>query len=81
MSRSHPSLNENGKFRPPEPLFYVISQEDIRRSGATNIPDLLCMVPGMHGAQMNGSCGPSVFAASPINMEARFSDYLPKKRL
>ena len=32
---------------------YVINQEDIRRSGATNIPDLLRMVPGVHVAQMN----------------------------
>jgi iron complex outermembrane receptor protein len=32
---------------------YVISQEDIRRSGATNIPDLLRMVPGVHVAQIN----------------------------
>jgi iron complex outermembrane receptor protein len=26
---------------------FVITQEDIRRSGATNIPDLLRMVPGV----------------------------------
>src|SRR5258708_35492019 len=32
---------------------YVISQEDIRRSGATNIPDLLRMVPGVDVAQVN----------------------------
>jgi len=32
---------------------YVITQEDIRRSGATNIPDLLRMVPGVHVAQIN----------------------------
>jgi iron complex outermembrane receptor protein len=32
---------------------YVINQEDIRRSGATSIPDLLRMVPGVHVAQMN----------------------------
>jgi iron complex outermembrane receptor protein len=32
---------------------YVINQEDIRRSDATNIPDLLRMVPGVHVAQMN----------------------------
>ena len=32
---------------------YVINQEDIRQSGATNIPDLLRMVPGIHVAQMN----------------------------
>lgn len=34
---------------------FVITQEDIRRSGATNIPDLLRMVPGLHVAQINGS--------------------------
>ena len=34
---------------------FVISQEDIRRSGATNIPDLLRMVPGMQVAQINSS--------------------------
>jgi iron complex outermembrane recepter protein len=34
---------------------FVITQEDIRRSGATNIPDLLRMVPGMDVAQIDGS--------------------------
>jgi len=34
---------------------FVISQEDIHRSGATNIPDLLRMVPGMQVAQINSS--------------------------
>jgi iron complex outermembrane receptor protein len=33
---------------------YVISQEDIRRSGASNIPDLLRMVPGVEVAQIDG---------------------------
>jgi iron complex outermembrane receptor protein len=32
---------------------FVISQEDIRQSGATNIPDLLRMAPGVHVAQIN----------------------------
>jgi iron complex outermembrane receptor protein len=32
---------------------FVITQEDIRRSGAMNIPDLLRMVPGMDVAQIN----------------------------
>jgi len=31
---------------------FVISQEDIRRSGATNIPDLLRMVPGVDVAEV-----------------------------
>jgi len=34
---------------------FVITQEDIRRSGATNIPDLLRMVPGLDVGQINGS--------------------------
>jgi iron complex outermembrane recepter protein len=34
---------------------FVITQEDIRRSGATNIQDLLRMVPGMDVTQINGS--------------------------
>jgi iron complex outermembrane receptor protein len=33
----------------------VITQEDIRRSGATNIPDLLRMVPGVHVAQIDAN--------------------------
>src|SRR4029077_7399479 len=34
---------------------YVIPQEDIRRSGATNIPDLLRMVPGVNVARVDHS--------------------------
>jgi iron complex outermembrane recepter protein len=34
---------------------FVITQEDIRRSGATNIPDLLRIVPGVNVAEINGS--------------------------
>ena len=34
---------------------FVITQEDIRRSGATNIPDLLRMVPGMDVTQLNAN--------------------------
>jgi len=34
---------------------FVITQEDIRRSGARNIPDLLRMVPGMDVAQVDGN--------------------------
>jgi iron complex outermembrane receptor protein len=32
---------------------FVVSREDIRRSGALNIPDLLRMVPGLDVAQIN----------------------------
>ena len=34
---------------------YVITQEDIRRSGMTSIPELLRMVPGLQVAQINGN--------------------------
>jgi len=34
---------------------FVITAEDIRRSGATNIPDLLRMVPGLNVAQINSN--------------------------
>lgn len=34
---------------------YVITQEDIHRSGATNIPDLLRMAPGVNVAQINAN--------------------------
>jgi iron complex outermembrane receptor protein len=34
---------------------FVITEEDIHRSGATNIPDLLRMVPGVQVAQANGN--------------------------
>ena len=34
---------------------FVITQEDIRRSGATSIPDLLRMVPGVNVARMDHS--------------------------
>ena len=34
---------------------YVITQEDIRRSGATTIPDLLRMVPGLDVAQLDAN--------------------------
>ena len=34
---------------------FVINQEEIRRSGATNIPDLLRMVPGLDVGQINAN--------------------------
>jgi iron complex outermembrane recepter protein len=34
---------------------YVITQEDIRRSGATSVPELLRMVPGLDVAQIDSS--------------------------
>ncbi len=34
---------------------YVITREDIRRSGANSIPELLKMVPGMNVAQLDSN--------------------------
>ncbi len=34
---------------------FVLTQDDIRRSGATNIPDALRMVPGLQVAQINSN--------------------------
>ncbi len=34
---------------------YVITQDDIRRSGATNVPEALRMVPGLHVARISST--------------------------
>lgn len=51
---------------------YVITQEDIRRSGANNIPDLLRMVPGLNVAQINAN----VWAISARGFDGEFSNRL-----
>jgi iron complex outermembrane recepter protein len=51
---------------------FVITPEDIRRSGATNIPDLLRMVPGLDVGQMNGS----TWAIGARGFNDQFSDKL-----
>jgi iron complex outermembrane receptor protein len=51
---------------------FVITQEDIQRSGATNIPDLLRMVPGMDVAQINAS----TWAISARGLNSEFSNEL-----
>ncbi len=51
---------------------YVITDEDIRRSGATNIPDLLRMVPGLDVAQINAH----TWAISARGFNGRFSNKL-----
>lgn len=43
------------QLRDTAAAIYVISQDDIRRSGATDIADLLRMVPGVQVAQLNSS--------------------------
>ena len=51
---------------------FVITKEDIQRSGATNIPDLLRMVPGMEVAQIN----PSTWAISARGFNGQYSNKL-----
>jgi iron complex outermembrane recepter protein len=51
---------------------FVITDEDIQRSGATNIPDLLRMVPGMDVSQINAS----TWAVSARGFGGQFSDKL-----
>jgi iron complex outermembrane recepter protein len=51
---------------------FVITEEDIRNSGATNIPDVLRMVPGVDVAQINGS----TWAISARGFNEQFSNKL-----
>jgi iron complex outermembrane receptor protein len=51
---------------------FVITQEDIRRSAATNIPDLLRMVPGLDVAQINAN----TWAISARGFNLQFADKL-----
>src|ERR1700689_227527 len=51
---------------------FVITAEDISRSGATNIPDLLRMVPGMDVSQINAN----TWAISARGFNGQFSNKL-----
>jgi iron complex outermembrane receptor protein len=51
---------------------FVITPDAIRRSGATNIPDLLRMVPGLDVARINAD----TWAVSARGFNGRFSDKL-----
>src|ERR1700733_12185588 len=51
---------------------FVVTQEDIHRSGALNIPDLLRMVPGLDVAQINAN----TWAISSRGFNHQFSDKL-----
>ena len=51
---------------------FVITQEDIRRSGSNNIPDLLRMVPGVNVAQINSN----IWAISIRGFDGEFSNKL-----
>jgi len=49
VSKKEQTLSKSGA------AIYVITSEDIRRSGATNIPDLLRMVPGVDVARIDAN--------------------------
>jgi iron complex outermembrane receptor protein len=51
---------------------FVITKEDIQRSGAANIPDLLRMVPGLDVTQMNSN----TWAISARGFNSQFADKL-----
>jgi len=51
---------------------FVITQEDIRRSGATNIPDLLRMAPGLDVAQVTAS----IWAISARGFNGQYANTL-----
>jgi iron complex outermembrane recepter protein len=51
---------------------FVITQEDIRNSGATNVPDLLRMVPGLDVARINAS----TWAISARGQNSEFANEL-----
>lgn len=51
---------------------FVITQDDIHRSGATSIPEILRMVPGLNVARVNGS----VWAITARGFNGRFANKL-----
>ena len=65
------SKKEQKISRVPAAIF-VITQEEIRRSGATNIPDLLRMVPGLEVAQVTLVYGRSARAVSTASIPTSF---------
>lgn len=66
VSKHEQSLSETAA------AVFVISSEDIRRSGATDIPDVLRMVPGVYVAQINAS----TWAICIRGLNGRFSNEL-----
>ncbi len=65
------SKKEQKLSRTPAAVF-VITQEDIRRSAATSIPDLLRMVPGLDVAQINAN----TWAISARGFNSQFANKL-----
>lgn len=66
VSRQRQSLSKTAA------AVFVITQEDIQRSGATNIPDLLRIVPGVQVGQINANS----WAISVRGFKGRFSNKL-----
>jgi iron complex outermembrane receptor protein len=66
VSKSDQKMSRTGS------AVFVISPEDIRRSGATNIPDLLRMAPGVDVAQIDAN----TWAVSVRGFDAEFSNDL-----
>ncbi len=64
--------NKEQKMSQVATAMFVITQEDIGRSGATNLPDLLRMVPGVDVAQINAN----TWAISARGFNHQFSDKL-----
>jgi len=51
---------------------FVVTNEDIRRSGATTIPDALRMVPGLHVARVDGN----TWAVTARGFNSEYADML-----
>jgi len=64
-----PSRHEERQFDSAAAV-YVITQEDIRRSGITEIPELFRMVPGLHVGQIDNN----TWAISSRSNLSRFSN-------
>ncbi len=58
-------------FKTPAAVF-VINQQDIRRSGATSLPEILRMVPGVQVARINGN----QWAVTARGFNSHFADKL-----
>ncbi len=69
MTVTSVSKTEEKLSRTPSAIF-VITQDDIRNSGATNIPDLLRIVPGVYVAQINAN----TWAITIRGFDARYAN-------
>jgi len=69
MEVSSPSRKDQ-KLSQTAGAVYVITQEDIRRSGVSSIPELLRMVPGVQVARIDANC----WSVTARGFAGRFSD-------